>query len=265
MGAPAVLTGFEGAEKRLEVDFYVTAHHARGAPPGPPRLPRRPRRPGLAPPAARALHYPITPPEFLPPGLRELTRDQLDEYLTAAACTIVSEQHAPAFDAYVLSESSLFVYATKVVIKTCGTTSLLVATPTLLRLAAGLRMAPRAVKYTRACFKYPELQPFPHRSWAEEAAYLDTLFGKLGDGATTAVLVRAAPRRAARAAPECANVLSPPLAHSLPARARVDALATRPPAGRILDRPAVAHVHGRGEHAARAALARLLPRAARQQ
>jgi hypothetical protein len=90
--------------------------------------------------------------------LRALTRAQLDEYLTQAQCMIVSERHAPAFDAYVLSESSLFVYSTKLVIKTCGTTALLVATPRLLELAAALGLAVRRCKYTRACFKYPKLQ-----------------------------------------------------------------------------------------------------------
>lgn len=93
-----------------------------------------------------------------PAGLRSLSRAQLDEILTLAKCTIVSERHAPAFDAYVLSESSLFVYATKLVIKTCGTTALLVAAPRMLELAASVGLAPRRAKYTRACFKYPKLQ-----------------------------------------------------------------------------------------------------------
>lgn len=143
-------TGFEGAEKRLELDFFASAE--------------------------------------CPRGLRALTRAQLDEYLTQAQCMIVSERHAPAFDAYVLSESSLFVYSTKLVIKTCGTTALLVATPRLLELAAALGLAVRRCKYTRACFKYPKLQPFPHRSWPEETAYLDELFGKLGESPSVSVL-----------------------------------------------------------------------------
>ena len=50
-------------------------------------------------------------------------------------------------DAYVLSESSLFVYPTKWVLKTCGTTKLLSAVPRLLEMAAQrLGMEPRRCK-----------------------------------------------------------------------------------------------------------------------
>ena len=62
------------------------------------------------------------------------------------------------FDAYVLSESSLFVFPTKLVLKTCGTTRLLDAVPLLLELAASLDMQPRRCKYSRASYLFPELQ-----------------------------------------------------------------------------------------------------------
>lgn len=61
-------------------------------------------------------------------------------------------------DAYVLSESSLFVYPERLMLKTCGTTELLAAVPLLLSLAAGLHMSPRHVKYSRASFLFPEKQ-----------------------------------------------------------------------------------------------------------
>lgn len=69
------------------------------------------------------------------------------------SCT--SNEH---FDAYVLSESSLFVYPERLVLKTCGTTELLAAVPTLLKQAAGLDMSPSRVKYSRASFLFPEKQ-----------------------------------------------------------------------------------------------------------
>jgi hypothetical protein len=69
------------------------------------------------------------------------------------ACFSIAE-----LDAYVLSESSLFVYPTKWVLKTCGTTKLLRAVPRLLEMAAELSMAPRRIKYSRASFLFPEQQ-----------------------------------------------------------------------------------------------------------
>jgi hypothetical protein len=79
-------------------------------------------------------------------------------FMVQAACCIVSSNHNEHFDAYVLSESSLFVYEDKLVLKTCGTTRLLAAVPTILQLAAGLDMGPRRCKYSRASFLFPEQQ-----------------------------------------------------------------------------------------------------------
>ncbi len=91
-------------------------------------------------------------------GLRALKRADLDFLTETAACCIVSARHNAAFDAYVLSESSLFVFPGKLVLKTCGTTKLLAAVAPLLQLAAGLDMAPARVKYSRASFLFPEQQ-----------------------------------------------------------------------------------------------------------
>jgi hypothetical protein len=61
-----------------------------------------------------------------PEGLRSLSRNQLDELCTKARCSIMSSISNSYMDAYVLSESSLFVYRHRLVMKTCGTTTLLV-------------------------------------------------------------------------------------------------------------------------------------------
>jgi S-adenosylmethionine decarboxylase proenzyme len=116
---------FEGSEKRIEVDFVRNGSGPTGQ------------------------------------GLRAIGREQLDEMLSLAACCIVSARHHAAFDAYVLSESSLFVYPDKAVLKTCGTTRLLDAVPRLLDLAAAAGLAPRRCKYSRASFLFPDLQVFP--------------------------------------------------------------------------------------------------------
>jgi hypothetical protein len=81
--------------------------------------------------------------------------------MTLAACTIVSSRSNDGLDAYVLSESSLFVYPNKFVLKTCGTTKLLNSVPRLLELAGELGLAPRRCKYSRASFLFPDQQVSP--------------------------------------------------------------------------------------------------------
>ncbi|KAL0015208.1 hypothetical protein SO802_002277 [Lithocarpus litseifolius] len=138
--------GFEGYEKRLEVSFF---------------------EPGI----------------FADPGgmgLRSLSKAQLDEILEPAECTIVASLSNDYVDSYVLSESSLFVYPYKVIIKTCGTTKLLLSIPAILKLADGLALSVKSVRYTRGSFIFPGAQSFPHRCFSEEVAVLDNYFGKLG-------------------------------------------------------------------------------------
>lgn len=137
---------FEGSEKRISVNFA-------------------PLTGASAPPAA---------------GLRALARAQLDAMLELAACEIVSVRNGSQFDAYVLSESSLFVYPDRMVLKTCGTTRLLDAVPSIVELAAGLNLTPARVKYTRASFLFPEKQPEPHHGFEHEAGLLHHLFSSLG-------------------------------------------------------------------------------------
>ncbi|KAF6156352.1 hypothetical protein GIB67_031473 [Kingdonia uniflora] len=140
--------GFEGFEKRLEITFSDA-------------------------------------PIFVDPqglGLRALTRTQIDSITDAARCTIVSNLSNSEFDSYVLSESSLFIYTNKIVIKTCGTTKLLLAIPTILELASSLSLPVFAVKYSRGSFIFPDAQPAPHRSFSEEVAVLNGFFGNLKSG-----------------------------------------------------------------------------------
>ena len=146
--------GFEGFEKRLEISFSD---------------------PGL----------------FSDPhgsGLRSLTKSQLDEILAPAECTIVSSLANDNVDSYVLSESSLFVYAYKIIIKTCGTTKLLLAIPPILKLAESISLKVRSVRYSRGSFIFPGAQSFPHRHFSEEVAVLDGYFAKLGSGSTAYIM-----------------------------------------------------------------------------
>ncbi|KAJ1404940.1 S-adenosylmethionine decarboxylase [Sesbania bispinosa] len=121
-------------------------------------------------------------------GLSSLTKSQLDEILAPAECTIVSSLSNEKVESYVLSESSLFVYPYKIIIKTCGTTKLLLSIPPILKLSEVLSLKVRSVRYTRGSFTFPGAQPFPHRNFSEEVAVLDSYFGKLGSGSMAYVI-----------------------------------------------------------------------------
>ena len=60
-------------------------------------------------------------------GLRSLSRSQLDDLCNKAKCTILSQLSNAHMDAYVLSESSLFIFENRLIMKTCGTTTPLVS------------------------------------------------------------------------------------------------------------------------------------------
>ncbi|XP_010687659.2 S-adenosylmethionine decarboxylase proenzyme [Beta vulgaris subsp. vulgaris] len=153
-GQPVSAIGFEGFEKRLEITFSNV-------------------------------------PMFSDPtglGLRSLTRAQLDSFLDEAACTIVAELSNSEFDSYVLSESSLFVYPHKIILKTCGTTKLLLAIEPVLKLADSVGLSVSSVLYSRGTFIFPNAQVAPHRSFSEEVSYLNRYFGNLGSGPHAYVL-----------------------------------------------------------------------------
>eukprot|EP00271_Cylindrocystis_brebissonii_P008656 TRINITY_DN23128_c0_g1_i1.p1 TRINITY_DN23128_c0_g1~~TRINITY_DN23128_c0_g1_i1.p1 ORF type:complete len:942 (+),score=228.61 TRINITY_DN23128_c0_g1_i1:548-3373(+) len=165
--------GFEGFEKRLEVEFGVCGGKGEGV------LPWS---------AATIDGTSAGGGPIIKAGLCSIPREELDAMLNEAACTIVSCLPNKFFDSYVLSESSLFVYPNRVVIKTCGTTKLLRAIPQLLESAAKVGLLPRRCKYTRGSFIFPEAQPAPHDSFTSEAKLLDKHFGHLSGGGKAFVL-----------------------------------------------------------------------------
>lgn len=148
MALPVSAIGFEGFEKRLEISFFEAGI--------------------FADPGGQ--------------GLRALSNYQLDEILKAAHCTIVSPLSNGEVDSYVLSESSLFVFPYKIILKTCGTTKLLLSIPLVLKFAGALKLTVKSVRYSRGSFIFPGAQPYPHRNFSEEVAILDSYFGKLGAG-----------------------------------------------------------------------------------
>ena len=96
--------------------------------------------------------------------------------LALAKCTIISSRSNAFLDSYVLSESSLFVYRQKLLVKTCGTTVLLEMLPALLSVAAQLALHPELVLYSRKNLQFPQAQQPPHRHFRDEVAALQQLF-----------------------------------------------------------------------------------------
>ena len=107
-------------------------------------------------------------------------------------CKILSVVESEHMDAYLLSESSMFVFPHKLILKTCGTTTLLSGLPRILELAATVAgfshvvgdplrsvataATPYRVFYSRKNFLFPDRQKGPHRSWRDEVKTLDRLF-----------------------------------------------------------------------------------------
>lgn len=105
-------------------------------------------------------------------GLRLLPREDIDKICARARCTILSTISNRYLDAYVLSESSLFVYPYMLVLKTCGTTTLLRCIATLIDLGRKLGLEIDWVGYSRKNFNFPGDQAFPHQSFHQELDYL---------------------------------------------------------------------------------------------
>ncbi|KAJ1911026.1 spermidine resistance protein [Mycoemilia scoparia] len=111
-------------------------------------------------------------------GLRKVPEDVWREMLDLVHCQILNVVCNAHFDAYLLSESSLFVFPHKLILKTCGTTTLLYAVQKILDISrelCGLTSVDH-VFYSRKSFMFPEKQPGPHRSWEQEVKYLDDHF-----------------------------------------------------------------------------------------
>lgn len=105
-------------------------------------------------------------------GLRLLPRADVDRICDRARCTILSSISNRYVDAYVLSESSLFIYPFMLVLKTCGTTTLLRCIATLIDLGRKLGLEIDWVGYSRKNFNFPGDQAFPHQSFHQELDYL---------------------------------------------------------------------------------------------
>lgn len=131
--------GFEGPEKRLEIIVRLT-------------------------------------PESPPNGLRAAGKDEWGEVIATLNAKIVSAVSNEHLDSYVLTESSLFVAQNKVIMITCGTTTLLEALPSVLLIVETLKCEVEWASFMRKNFSYPWEQKGPHSSLQSENQALKASF-----------------------------------------------------------------------------------------
>lgn len=127
----------------------------------------------------------MLPDSAKPDGLKAVSRDLWEQMLDLVRCKVLSVVKNENVDAYLLSESSMFVWPHKVVLKTCGTTTLLAGLARLLEIAGvhggfikrnGTNMAePYRVFYSRKAFMFPDRQEHPHKSWSDEVNFMDQM------------------------------------------------------------------------------------------
>ncbi|KAA1118354.1 spermidine resistance protein [Puccinia graminis f. sp. tritici] len=180
---------FEGPEKLLELWFAPSADQV-------PIASNVGTRAGLLP----------SGPKFT--GLRTVSHPLWHAMLDQVKCKVLSVIESEQVDAFLLSESSMFVWPHKIILKTCGTTGLLLGLDSLLKIArdqCGFSGAWRWF-YSRKAFMFPAQQSAPHTSWEDETRFLDHRFAP---HATAQVLGenpwylyhRTAPPRSGSAAP----------------------------------------------------------------
>jgi len=111
--------------------------------------------------------------------LRNIPRSSLVSMLSIVHCSIVSTTSNSQVDAYVLSESSMFVSKRRFILKTCGTTTPLDCIEELTRLVkefSGFDTV-EEIFYSRKNFQRPDLQKHPHRNFEHEVMILEKYFG----------------------------------------------------------------------------------------
>ncbi|CUM68327.1 uncharacterized protein PRCAT00006049001 [Priceomyces carsonii] len=144
---------FEGPEKLLEIWFWKSEDHI-------------------------PLNYPKK-------GLRSIPVCQWTEMLDLVNCKILSRKSSSSVDAYLLSESSLFVFPHKLILKTCGTTTTLGCLKRLFDIVTESYFKNKVifksfdtfrVFYSRRSFMFPDKQEDVHKDWKFEVSKLNDYF-----------------------------------------------------------------------------------------
>ena len=105
------------------------------------------------------------------PGLRSNADGRWHRVVKASRSEIISSASTPVMEAYLLSESSLFVWDNRILMITCGQTSLIDAIPEILRLVDKEEVA--FLFYERKNLMYPKSQL---SDFEVEAARISTFF-----------------------------------------------------------------------------------------
>lgn len=114
--------------------------------------------------------------------LRDIKRSSWDKILHEGKCSILVKGSNSFCDSYILSESSLFVYPNKVIIKTCGKTTPLSCLPALESYARKeVALSIRGLGFHRKNYSFPKDQIGCHRSFNDEVSAMRDLFPKFQD------------------------------------------------------------------------------------
>jgi len=105
------------------------------------------------------------------PNLRSNADGRWERVVRASRSEIISAAATPVMDAYLLSESSLFVWDNRILMITCGQTSLIDAIPEILRVVAKKDVA--FLFYERKNLMYPHSQL---SDFEEETARISAFF-----------------------------------------------------------------------------------------
>ncbi|KAG7829194.1 hypothetical protein KL920_002987 [Ogataea angusta] len=115
--------------------------------------------------------------------LRDLPLEGVEEMLDLVNCKILSKIATKDMDAYLLSESSLFVFPHKMILKTCGTTTTLFCLSKLLEMVVEYCgyihdnfKSIYKIFYSRRSFMFPHKQNEIHRNWNNELKWLSKYF-----------------------------------------------------------------------------------------
>ncbi|KAG5418623.1 SPE2 [Candida metapsilosis] len=115
-------------------------------------------------------------------GLRSIPLESWVQILDLVNCKILSMKSCKFMDAYLLSESSLFVFPHKLILKTCGTTTTLACLKELFSMVGKqllLHIDSKEIYkifYSRRCFMFPDKQVHVHKDWKSEVSLLNEYF-----------------------------------------------------------------------------------------